>query len=171
MNGETGLTTLRELLGGDAEVEAALVESGGEVTPEVEALLARWEGEISRKVDAYCGSLRQLDAQAAALRDEERRLAEYRRRCERASESLRGRLLAALDEAGRDVIETGRNRVRVADSARPRVSWTLTEADLPFEFLKYEVRPDLAKAQDALARGEPLPPGFAVERGRYLRIS
>lgn len=82
------------------EVQAALVEAGGELTPELEQRLTAATEAIEEKVDAYGYRIRALQAYAAMHGDRAKFHALQATSYERIEESLKTRLLAVMQRLG-----------------------------------------------------------------------
>lgn len=149
-------------------IDEQLHESGGELLPETEALLEDMQGRFDAKVDAIC-TLRQNYIRAAeALEAEEDRLRKRRFAAERAGESLREYLHNNLLKLGEDRVKTSRFTVYVQASP-DSVVWTKDVAELPEDYARVRIEPDIQKAKAALALGN-LPEGFEIQRNTHLRI-
>lgn len=174
-----GTLRLYEATAALAILEQWLFESEGELTPEIEALLAQAEGDFAKKVEQVALFIRGRLATAAAIKEEEARLAALRKTEENAAERLKAYLLRELTAAGKDKVEGTLAKVRIQKNP-PAVKSILTDDDI----LKlYDERPEyvtLIPAQlklnsraalDAWKAGDELPPGLAVEQGTHVRIS
>lgn len=73
--------------------------------------LEAMQGEIEVKADSIACILKSLEAEANAIREEEKRLAERRKKKERAYERLKDYLTTYLLAAGIGEVETPRNRI------------------------------------------------------------
>ena len=50
-------------------LEELLLESGGEVTPEVEELMAEVQGSLEQKVEGYCSLIKEWEGDAAKWKE------------------------------------------------------------------------------------------------------
>jgi len=97
--GAKGLT-LYELGAEWLALEAALLASAGDLTPDVEAAFAALGELESHKVDAYCALIRSFTAWAEMVKLEEAVLTAKRRTAENAATRLKERLKQYLDLRG-----------------------------------------------------------------------
>lgn len=100
---------------------------------EFDQLLAEIEGDIEEKTDGYCKVIAALKADAAALKEEEARLANRRRSLENRAERMKAALSVAMDAQGRDKIKTA--MFTVYHSSRAKLELTDLEA-VPAEYIK-----------------------------------
>lgn len=82
-----------------------LDELGGELTPEIEALLDEAEGTFAEKVERVALKLKSLEAEAAAIKAEESRLAARRKARENGVTSLKTYLQRNLEAAGKQKVD------------------------------------------------------------------
>ena len=134
-----------------------------------------WLGELdalSDAIDAKAASiahvLAQLDAEAEALRAEEKRLAARRQARERRAESLRDYLRMSLDAAGVSKIKSATHTISVGDG--PQRVVVEDEGAIPAEFLRTKIEIDKRAILVAMQSLGECVPGTRVERGRVLRI-
>ena len=140
-----------------------------------EALKGSWEavsGEFDDKVEAYCKVITQMEADKDAIKAEEKRLAERRKRIENRIEWMKGSIKASLEAVGKK--KAGGTlftvSIRGKGGALPLV--VDVEADeLPAEFRKSEFKADNAAIRDALEAGRELEFARFGERGDYLKIN
>lgn len=74
----------------------ALIQSGGEITPEIEARLAANEAAIARKVDGYVYVEFQMEMQVEVLKRKEEGIRSIRIGIENAQERLRSNIKTAM---------------------------------------------------------------------------
>lgn len=129
------------------------------------------EGEIADKLARIHAVQRRAEAEATHLRDEERRLAERRRRQERVAERVKG-LAYDLLTAHREL--TGEGRVvtptltaRLQRSA-PRLVVPSSPAEWPDAYVVQVPQLDRDAVRDALKRGEDVP-GCSLEQSEHVR--
>ena len=150
---------------------------GGDVTdPDVERAVDGWfealGQERDEKLDHYAAFIRELEARAAARREESRRLAERARQDEDRARYLKQRLVTFFDEHGLKTVETRRYRLTMARSGgKAPVVLRVDPDDLPADFQRIQVRANLDAIREALERGEALDFAELGERSHYLRIS
>lgn len=116
------------------------------------------QGEIELKADDIACLLKNLDAEAKAIKEEETKLAERRKAKEKSYERIKEYLAESLQRVGIDKVETARNKITfrksesvyVADEAA-FIEWAEKEND---GFLTYKA-PTINKTaiKDALKNG------------------
>lgn len=120
------------------------------------------EVERNAKLEAVALFVKSLEAEAAAMREEERKLAERRGRNERKAERLRRYLSDSMLALGDTKLETA----RVALSFRKSESVVIEDqAALPVEFLKVKMTEtaDKAAIKKALKAGQQVAGAQLVE--------
>ena len=123
---------------------------------------------IDAKATSIAHVLAQLDAEADALRVEEKRLAARRQARERRAESLRDYLRMSLDAAGVAKLKTTTHTISVGDG--PQRVVVEDEGSVPAEFLRTKIEIDKRAILVAMQTLGECVPGTRVERGRVLRI-
>jgi hypothetical protein len=91
---------LYELAEARGILDEFLAETDGELTPEIEALLDQLEGQVSEKVERVALYIREQLVTAAAIKEEEQRLAARRKARERAVEGLKDYLQRQMERLG-----------------------------------------------------------------------
>lgn len=152
------------------QVTEMLVESGGELTPEIEEALDALEGALEEKVERTVHVIRQLEGQAEAAKAEYRRLQDLYRSRRNAADRLKEYLHSQLRIASVQKIEADTCVVRRQKNGRPSIAWEGDPDALPEAFRRVDVRPDTQAAYEEWRTGGELPEGFRVERGEHLRI-
>lgn len=164
---------LHEITADFLALEDLLLESGGEVTPEVEALIAEMEGNLEAKADGYAALIQEWQADAEKWKAEEQRCAGHRKARENAAAALKARLCEAMVTLGREKVETERFKVAVQRAA-PSVELLVEPDVLPEAYQRVipaTVSADKKAIADALKSGEDLS-GYAEFRPGtpYVRI-
>lgn len=90
--------TLYELAGDVLALESLLLESGGELTPEIEQWMAEHAGMLSEKVDDYGMVLRELESRVDVLAAEEQRLYEKRVGLEKSVMRIKAWLVGCMGQ-------------------------------------------------------------------------
>jgi hypothetical protein len=138
-------------------LEAALLDAGGELTPDVEAAFAALGHLEGAKVDSYAAVLRTFAAYATALQVEEAALRAKRHTADAAIERLKGRLLEYMRERGVRELRghTWRAAIQRNGGLRPMALVGPVE-DLPAVYRVVTVTPDWPAIRAAV--GELAPP-------------
>ncbi len=123
---------------------------------------------IDAKAAAIAHVLAQLDAEAEAMRAEEKRLAARRQARERRAESLRDYLRMSLDAAGVAKIKTSTHTISVGDG--PQRVVVEDEGAVPQEYLRTKIEIDKRGILEAMKSLGECVPGTRIERTRVLRI-
>jgi hypothetical protein len=160
---------LYELADAYERIAEALIENGGELTPELSAELDAIEGAFEAKVERVALYVRNLLATAEAADAEAARLAALARTRRQGAEGLKGYLMAQLDRVEKPKVETPLVVVRIQKNSRPAIRWPDT-LPIPKDYQRVTVSLDGQKAYQDFKAGA-LPKGFIVEQGRNLRIS
>lgn len=91
----------------EMRVRDALIESDGELTPEIEAVMETLKDGKVCKVQSYHHIYLEMKAAADAAEEEERRLAAVKRRARRVMETLKDALRFNMESLGISRIEGG----------------------------------------------------------------
>ncbi len=137
----------------DAELQAledALIESGGEITDEIEAQHDRLLDLREGKVEGYLRVMRRLEATAEAVKTERQRLQESERRLSNAAQSLKDRLVLSMQQRGETEYLTSLGRVKLQQSGSPPVELAVEVDDLPEGFVRVKRSADLTALREAL---------------------
>ena len=97
--------TLYELTAEQQAIEDALIDNGGELSPELEEMLNSNQEAISEKVDGYNKILRKFEGRETAIDAEIMRLTALKRTAQNAQKSIKEHLLWAMEQAGKDKLE------------------------------------------------------------------
>lgn len=157
-----------------------LIESGGDLTPEIEALLDEAESDFTVKAERVALKVRELEAEAAAVKEEADRLAARSRSAANGARSLKDYLLEQCHAAEQLVVKGKLATVRVQNSPLSALCAIPADSlakyrDLP-EYAPYiteipvSYRFDGRAAIDAAKSGEELPAGIYTEQRTHLRI-
>lgn len=162
--------TLYQLAQEWREIDEALDDSGGEITPEVEAKLKALEGSTGRKIDAI-GTLRaESKARQAAYREEVQRLQKMIAAEERKQEWQAAYVRQCLEAAGVDKLKGDKFSARIQVNSAPSVRPTVEPLSLPEEFQVWTVEANKAAALDYFKANGVAPEQFVIERGTHVRI-
>lgn len=154
------------------DINRQILAAGGEVNEATSVLLFQAdldEATIHRKVDAirriigrcevegeyYAGEARAYGARSRAFKNTARRWREW--------------IIRALDRAG---LKSAGHLIpqRIAENGgRPEVEWMAIGIPIPKRFRKVVYQLDKTKVYEALDRGDKLPKGIEVRRGRHIR--
>ena len=165
--------TLYEITGELLELQN-MIEEGADpdvVNDSIESV----EFDLEQKAEGYVMVIRNLEAQAKAIKDEEKRLREKRLAAENGIERLKKRLFDSMNATGKKKLNAGVFTLSVQKNggALP----VIIDADvenMPKEMLKVDIKPDTKKIAELLQDEEKSRyySKFAHfgERGESLRI-
>ena len=166
--------TLYEITGELRELQN-MIEEGADpdvVNDTIESV----EFDLEQKAEGYVMVIRNLEAQAKAIKDEEKRLREKRLAAENGIESLKKRLFDSMNATGKKKLNAGVFTLSVQKNggALPVIIDADCVENMPKEMLKIDIKPDTKKIAELLQDEEKsrLYSKFAHfgERGESLRI-
>ena len=165
--------TLYEITGELLELQN-MIEEGADpdiVNDTIESV----EFDLEQKAEGYVMVIRNLEAQAKAIKEEEKRLREKRLSAENGIERLKKRLFDSMNATGKKKLNAGVFTLSVQKNGGSLP--VIIDEDInnmPEELLKIEVKPDTKKIAELLQDEEKsqLYSKFAHfgERGESLRI-
>ena len=161
---------LYELADHYAGIMDALIEAGGELTPELTTALDAVDEAYAVKAEAVALYIRNLEVSAGAVEAEADRLRTLAVQRTNSARSLKGYLMLQMQRMGQDKVETYRVRLRIQKNARPAIAWTLTSLP-PEDYVRVKHEVDLQKAYEIWKAGTELPSGFTVTQGSHLRLT
>lgn len=129
------------------------------------------DGELDEKAENYGRIIRNLEAEAKALKEEADRLSRRKRTIDNNIDSLKKRLQLSMELTGKDSIDTPLFKFRIQKNA-PSVVVDLDDLqDMPMEYLTYH-EPTVNKTalKDALKAGLDLEGIAHLEQSQSLRI-
>lgn len=157
-----------------------LIESGGELTPEIEALLDEAEDAFAAKAERVALKVREMETEAKAVKEEADRLAARARSLERGARSLKDYLHEQCFAAGQTVVKGRLATVRVQKSpvsalcTIPEDALAELKNDPAYARFVREIpasyRFDARAAIEAVKAGEELPEGIYTEQRTHVRI-
>lgn len=145
----------------------AILESGGEITPEIDALLVVNETSLAQKSDAYAAVLDRLEVEEGLWRKRRDECLKILRAHEELQDRLKARMKEALVAMGRDEVRGDQVRFKLA-KAQPKL---ILGNDLPqdcympvttLEVDKQRVRERLEAGEVIV--GAALVPNFSLRR-------
>jgi len=152
------------------EIQEALWETGGEITPEIGEALDRLEGAFEAKAKSYCSVIQENLRAAEGIKAEIDRLSALQKTHANTAESLKGRLKEAMETTGHLKLDLGTFKPRIQRNGRPSIRWAGPIEELPEDYKRVRVELDGTLAYEAWRNGITLPEGFQVETGTHLRI-
>ena len=125
------------------------------------------QGELTEKADNIVRYIRNLTAEADALKAEEAALYKKRKAVENKAERLKAYLAAQMTLCGLRELRAGLFKLRFQPTT-PAIS-IVDEAAVPEKFHRVKIEIDKLAIRDALKNGEEVP-GIKIERGEALVI-
>ena len=113
--------TLFALTAQMAEIEDALYENGGELTPELETAMSETKESLAAKIDGYNALYQKLGAMAASAKAEMDRLGKIKKTAENGQKSLKDRLLYNMHLFGLEKMEGRLCKVSIRHSGSLKV--------------------------------------------------
>lgn len=128
-------------------------------------------GEIEEKADGYAKVIRQLEADAAALKAEAKRMTNKQKTAEENIERLKKSLQRTMEITGREKIDTGLFKVWLQKTPESVVMDEQYIENIPERFLRMR-DPEINKQaiKEALSAGEDLDGIAHLESQRKLRF-
>lgn len=151
-----------------AEVERDLIESGGEITQDIENKLQVVESQLPAKVDAYDFLMRKFERECELWRDKADQMNRIAMSFRRAGEALDARILFAMENAGLDEVAGHHARFKLQKS--PPAMEVVDESRLPEAYFEAVITKSLKKDQlkRDLKDGIPVS-GARLTQSRHLR--
>ena len=125
------------------------------------------QAELTEKADHIVRYIRNLSAEAEALKAEEAALYKKRKAAENKAERLKAYLAAQMTLCGLKELKAGLFRLRLQPTM-PAIS-IVDESVVPEKFHRVKIEIDRLAIRDALKAGEEVP-GIEVQRGETLVI-
>jgi hypothetical protein len=152
------------------EIDAALDDSAGEITEEIQARIDAVEQGTGRKIDAI-GTLRaESKARQAAYREEVERLRRMVAAEERKQEWQDAYVRRCLEAAGVEKFKGDRFTARVQRNGTPSVKATVEPLSLPEEFQVWTVEANKKAALEHYREHGVAPECFTIDVGTHVRI-
>lgn len=161
------MSNLSQILADNRLLVDMLIESGGEVTPDIESRMAEIQAQLSTKVDSYYHIMTGLEYTAEDLKARAKEFSSAAKSLESAADKLR-------EFAKHNMITNGVERITgelvefQIRKTRPRTSINIEE--LPEEYIKFTPTIDKDAVDAALKEGIKIP-GVEQEGGFALYTS
>lgn len=161
--------SLAEITKDAQSIELMLIESGGELTPELEAMLDANTDELAEKVDRYAHYIDRLERSEQYYSDKSEAYENIALGHENAILFLKDRIKSAMTALGASKIEGVEHKVSMSQTKGRLV---LDEPNLSIKYVK-EVRtlePDKPRIRADLEAGQKIE-GACIVYGHSLRIT
>jgi len=152
-----------------ANIEQMLVESGGEMTPDIESFLQINASELSLKVDGYSTILDRFEMLESFYEQQAEFYNKVAVQCENAAKRLKLNLIYAMNELGQSEIKGSEIRFKLTNSAGSLVinDPEMVPVEFKTEVITTEIKKDEVKA--ALKRGEKVE-GAELKIAQSIRV-
>lgn len=137
-----------------------------------DGILAVIGDEIEDKADGYARVIRNMEAQTAAFKEEEKRIAEKRKRLEAGVEKLKQNLFDSMKKTGKTDFKTELFSFKIQRNGgkQPVIVDVKDTSELPDELVKITEAPDLDAIRKYIEETGDLSYAHLGERGESLRI-
>lgn len=142
-----------------------------EAGEDYDGILAVIGDELESKADGYARVMRNMEAQAVAFKEEEKRIAEKRKRLESGVERLKQNLFDSMKATGKTKFKTELFSFSIQKNggADPVIVDVPTD-DLPDDLVQITEKPDLKAIAEYIKETGDLTYAHFGERGESLRI-
>jgi len=137
------------------ELEDAIIEANGEITPEIEERYDELLEMRPEKIKGYIAVIRSLEATATGIAEERKRLQDAERAAQNAAKRLKDRLAFQMDRRGETEHVTPIGKVRLQSASRRPVDLLVDVEDLPEAWRKVTIAPDKTAIEKALKDEDP----------------
>ena len=154
-----------------AALEYALLESGGEITDEMDQEYGHLLEMHASKVEGYVAMIRKFDASAEGIKHERERLQRAERTMQNAVKNLKTRLCNAMLLRGETEHHTTLGKVRLQQSGSRPLVLLVEPEDLPDEFKRLipaRIEADLVSLKKALKEGDEVTQYAELGVGSYF---
>jgi len=161
------MSSLMELVSHAAQIERAIIEANGELTPELEEALDFSEAALVEKAENYEAIFKRMELSSKYWKEEAAKFAKVGGSLEKLSKSLKERLKFAMLELGKEEIIGGKTRIKLCKTAPALV----VDGDVPenYKMMVTETVVDKSRIKEDLVKGLEVP-GAHLEGGFQLRF-
>ena len=158
---------LTEIVAQAASLESLLIESGGELTPDLEALLNEVEKNLTEKADGYSAVLARLEHAQAGWAEQAEKYQRVASSIGFLRSQLKERIKMAMIAMGRDEIRCGLVRFKLQ---KTNPSLVIDDKMLPlsYQIVETTYKPDKERIRSELKAGATIP-GATLQSGQCLR--
>ena len=130
------MTTLNDLVRDYHRIEDRLIESGGEITEEIQAMLDEHDAGFDAKKDRYIGLIRSMEASVGAMQEVKAQADRRIKTLNNAMGSLRQHLMHNMISMGMRKARGGLYPANITRKATATVDVDAIPADLHFEMIQ-----------------------------------
>lgn len=158
--------TLYKISQEQLRINDALMESGGELTPELEEALIINEHNFAVKAENYIASIHKFEALAEAAEAEIKRISAIKKTAANAAKHLKSNLSNGMEIMGLDKADLGLNKLSFRHSTAVNI---LDEVKIPSVYIKVETKIDKESLKRDLKAGLVLE-GAELTTNKTLQI-
>lgn len=144
------MATLFNITAEQRRINDALMESGGELTPELEEALIINAENFAVKVEGYATSIHQFEAFAEAADAEIKRLTALKKSAQGAVKRLKDNLAYGMEVMGYDKVDMGLHKLSFRTSTAVNIT---DEVRIPNQYIKVETKIDKESLKRDLKAG------------------
>jgi hypothetical protein len=144
------MATLFNITAEQRRINDALMESGGELTPELEEALLINSENFAVKVEGYATSIHQFEAFADAADAEIKRLMALKKSAQGAAKRLKDNLAYGMEVMGYDKVDMGLHKLSFRSSTAVNIT---DEVRIPNQYIKVETKIDKESLKRDLKAG------------------
>jgi len=160
--------TLLELVSITAEIESQLIESSGELTPEIEAMLAVKDMQLPTKIDGYALLIQRMDTVSDFYKAKADQMLKLSKSATKVIDRLKANLEFAMTELKVDELTGNDLRFKLQDNP---ASVNFTDKTLipdNYKIIETVVSLDNKKVLEDLKLGVPVA-GAELKQGKHIR--
>lgn len=148
------------------------LQNGIENGEDFEGILEVINDELEAKADGYARVIRNMEAQASAFKEEEKRIAEKRKRLESGVDRLKQNLFESMKATGKTKFKTDLFSFAIQKNGGkiPVIVDVKDTSELPDDLVKITEAPDLDAIRQYIEETGDLTYAHFGERGESLRI-
>lgn len=147
-------------------IDDQLMETGGELTPELEEALAVNAKNFQLKAASYATSIHKFDSLIEAADAEIKRITAIKKSAQGAKQCLKDTLAFAMDAFGYDKYDLGLHKLSFRNSTAVSIT---DETHIPAEYIIVETKVDKMKLKEALKNGDVIP-GAELVTNKSIQI-
>ena len=147
-------------------LEDLLMESGGELTPEIEEALTINEGNFLTKAESYGYAILRIKAYTMAVDEQIKRLEAQKKVCKNSIDRMKEKLVGAMRQFETKKVEQGTLKISLTKSTKTVID---DERDIPADCIKVKTEISLTDVKRHLAAGEEI--GAHLEDTYSIKIA
>lgn len=172
------MSTLYELTGQMAAIEAALEETGGELTPELEELWAETAESLQAKVDNYHALVIKLEDHSGNVAKRIKELQDLKKLDDNSVKRIKGHILNVMNENGLTKLEGAYCKVSLSSSTSTEVDeelllqpyrYKVDNLGLP-DWIEVELKVKKSVLKDRFKDAEVTPAGVSFVKNQTIRF-